>query len=179
VSQLPWKELREAAGDDGVNRVPDGWYDCTVKSTKVGQTAAPNNYKKINARFVVINGPYAGSSLFKDFVITTDKPGGLKFFFRHMGVLGVNKEHFTDDLTVEALADRLLDRSAQVQVGTRIWNEQERMEVKDLKAPTTGSVYDSPVSSYAPAPGGVAGLSVPEPPAMEYSSNELPPEPPF
>jgi hypothetical protein len=183
VTSLPWKELRENAGDDGVTRVPDGWYDCTIKSTKVGQTSS--GYKKINTRFVVMNGPYAGGGVFKDFIITNDKPGGLKFFFRHMAVLGITNDQFTDDLSLEMLADRLLDRTAQVQVGTRVWNEQEYAEVKDLKVLTTGSVFDfTPLLPTPAVPGPVFTVSeapmlvTPEPPVSLFD-NELPPEPPF
>jgi hypothetical protein len=196
VSELDWKGLREAAGDDGISRVPDGWYDCVVKSTKVGQTSA--GYKKINARLVVESGPYAGTSLFKDFTVTTDKPGGLKFFFRHMAVLGVTAEQFTPDLTMAALAQRLLERRAQVQVGTGIWKDQERMEVKDLKAlpGSPGSAYSGPPVSTTPLPapsvpampvpvqgGALVEPSLPAAPAVPqapmFDENDFPPEPPF
>lgn len=190
MTSLPWDELREAAGDDGISRVPDGWYDCVIKSTKTGKTS--NDYQKVNARFVVLNGPYEGSSVFKDFVVTIDKPGGLKFFFRHMAVLGITKDQFNSDLTMEALADKLVGRSAQVQVGTRMWNDQERMEVKDLK-PLAGGGFafggDTILAgaSPTPMPAPIAPdplpmpMPVPEPevfaPAM--AGSELPPEPPF
>jgi hypothetical protein len=201
VSQLDWKGLREAAGDDGISRVPDGWYDCVVKSTKVGQTA--NGYKKVNARFVVESGPYAGMAIFKDFIVTTDKPGGLKFFFRHMAVLGFPGEVFTDELTMESLAVQLVDRRAQVQVGTRVWNGEERAEVKDLKK----ILGDAPVLSKPVLPAmpmvpsmvpmmpsvpvvPVAPEALPEAPVLPpapvlpvapslFEEGDLPPEPPF
>lgn len=209
MSTLPWNEMLESSEDDGYRRVPDGWYDCVIKSAEAGKTS--NGYEKIDARFVVESGPYAGSSLFKGFVLTPDKPGGLKFFFRHLGVLGVTRDYIkAQQPTIEQLAVTVVDRRAQVLVGTRVWNDQERAEVKDLKALVgePGAIYAPSFTLPSPSvpivPGGVAGLSEPLPsmPTYVYETfgpgggpdaptplpstvptpfpdNELPPEPPF
>lgn len=191
MTSLDWNAMLEAAGDDGTARVPDGWYDCVVKSTKVGQTS--NGYKKINARLVVESGPYAGASLFKDFVITFDKPGGMKFFFRHMDVLGVSREFIkAQQPTPEELAAKIMDQHAQVEVGTEVWNNEPRMRIKDLKAlPGTpggsnGFAFGEPVTYAVPTSAGPvpvvaqeAAPVAPVAPVLDFSTNELPPEPPF
>lgn len=202
MTSLPWDELREAAGDDGVQRVPDGTYDCVVKSAQAGQTS--NQNKKISVRFVVESGPYAGSSVFRDFIITPDKPGGLRMFFRFMGVLGIPQTKFTGDYTLEQCALDLVDAKAQLVVGSREWNGQDRADVKDVR-PLTGMGFaygetkipsvpspavpvtpmpsvpsaavpapmPAPAAPVAPAPTDAAPVLVPE------LGSELPPEPPF
>lgn len=199
MTSLPWDELREAAGDDGVQRVPDGTYDCVVKSAQAGQTS--NQNKKVNVRFVVENGPYAGSSVFRDFIITPEKPGGLRMFFRFMAVLGIPQTRFTGEYSLEQCALDLVDAKAQVVVGTREWNGQERPDVKDVK-PLAGAGFaygetkiptatpsptpvpmPSPVTDAMPIPMPVPAAPEPAPAPMPVTvpdlGSELPPEPPF
>lgn len=207
MSQLAgaWKDIRSAMKEgDGKARVPDGVYDCKIASTKVGQTGS--GYEKINARFVVLNGPYEGGSLFMDFILTIDKPGGLSLFGDRLQSLGISPEMLTDDLNMDGLAKMLLDRTAQVTLATRVYNGKEYDDVKALKplAPGSGFAFGSglpsipgtatgplnlitnmpmaPTPAVPPVPMPVVDATPPLPvpvPVPADGDNGLPPEPPF
>lgn len=196
MTTLPWDEMISNSKDDGKQRVPDGTYECVVKSTEVGQTA--NGYKRINTRFVVDEGPYKGSSIFNNFIITPDKPGGMDLFFRNMGALGLTKDYLSANKpSLEQLAELLKDRRAELTVGTRVFNGKEYDDVKNMKAlgnPGTGFSFggdtilppvataapSTPVPNIVPPVPTVADSTpavMPVPPAD--GDNGLPPEPPF
>lgn len=195
MTTLPWDEMYSNAKDTGKTRVPDGVYECVIKSTETGQTAAPNCYKKISARFVVESGPYKGGSIFNNFIITPDKPGGMDLFFRNMDTLGLTEEYLkATKPELEQLADMLVERRAEVTLATRMYNGKEYDDVKNLKplgtpgagfafggdtilpTPSPVPVPSGPMTPSAPVPvAAAAAVAVPVPP----SDNELPPEPPF
>jgi hypothetical protein len=196
VTTLPWDEMINNSKDDGKQRVPDGTYECIVKSTEVGQTA--NGYKRINTRFIVDEGPYKGSSVFNNFIITPDKPGGMDLFFRNMGALGLTKDVLAASKpSLEALAEMMKDRRAELTVGTRVFNGKEYDDVKQMKPlgnpgggfsfggdtilpPVAVNRPSTPVPSALPPVPTVTDAMptvMPVPPASD--ENGLPPEPPF
>ena len=197
MSALPWNDVRNAMkGDDGKVRVPDGWYDCKIASTKAGRTGS--GYEKINARFVVLAGPYEGGSIFMDFIVTVDKPGGLSLLGERLAALGISEDMLHDSLQMTDLAALMVGKTVQLRLATRIFNEKEYDDVKSMK-PLAGSgggfafgessPYAAPVLASTPVPG------LPVPPSMPDSTpvpagfstlvpgspagDELPPEPPF
>lgn len=194
MSQLAgaWKDIRSAMKEgDGKTRLPDGVYDCKIASTKVGQTGS--GYEKVNARFVVLSGPYEGGSLFMDFIVTVDKPGGLSLLGDRLRAIGISEEMLTDDLNMDGLAKLMLDRTATVSLGTRLFNGKEYDDVKSLKPlnPGGGFAFGSglPTPAAVPMP---SGPMIPAMPTMTLTpslpplpvppadgDNGLPPEPPF
>lgn len=199
MTQLDWPEIVGAAGDDGKTRVPDGWYDIEVKSTTVGMTSKGD--PKVGARMVVENGPYAGGSIFKDFIISKDNTTSQKILVEHLGALGITRDYLIQHRpTDEQLAELLKGRRASVLLATREWNGKEYDDVKAIKPSSTGggfafggdSILPSPSPSPAPMPVPSvpvvpampmpvtdAGPAVPMPVAPTDGDNGLPPEPPF
>lgn len=203
MSQLAgaWKDIRSAMKEgDGKTRVPDGVYDCKIASTKVGQTGS--GYEKVNARFVVLSGPYEGGSIFMDFIVTADKPGGLSLLGDRLRAIGITEEMLVDTLTMDGLAKMMLDRTATLTLGTRVFNGKEYDDVKSIKAlgtPGNGFAFGSGLPSAAPTVNLVTGAPMPSAPAAPAvpmpvvdaappipvpaapadGDNGLPPEPPF
>lgn len=200
MTSLPWDEMISNSKDDGKQRVPDGSYECVVKTTEVGQTA--NGYKRINTRFVVDEGPYKGSSIFNNFIITPDKPGGMDLFFRNMDALGLTKDYLgANKPSLEQLAELMKERRAELTVATRFFNGKEYDDVKNMRPlgnPGGGFAFggDKIIPSGATIPAAVpmtpTPMAHPTPvaplvvPPMEpvgsvtmSSDNGLPPEPPF
>lgn len=195
MSALNWGDVRNAMKEgDGKVRVPDGVYDCKIASTKPGQTGS--GYEKVNARFVVLSGPYEGGSIFMDFIHTSDKPGGLSLLGDRLAALGISPEMLTDGLSMEGLAKMMLDRTAQITLGTRVFNGKEYDDVKSLKPldnPGGGFAFGSglPTPAAMPTPSTPAVPPVPMPvvdsvpplpvpvPVPADGDNGLPPEPPF
>lgn len=189
MSVLPWNDIRTAMKEgDSKARVPDGLYDCKIASTKPGQTGS--GYEKINARFVVLSGPYEGGSIFMDFIVTADKPGGLSLLGERLAALGITEDMLHDNLQMADLAALMIGRTAQIRLGTRVFNEKEYDDVKSMKAlatPGSGSAFGEPIPYSTPAVpvAPVPSDGTPVPPGFSTlvpgspAGNDLPPEPPF
>lgn len=202
MTTLPWDDMRSSVKDDGKQRVPDGVYECVLKSTDLGTTA--NGYNKINARFVVETGPYKGGSIFNSFVITPDKPGGVDLFYRNLAALGLAEDVLqAAKPSLEQLAEMMKDRRAELTLATRMFNGKEYDDVKNMKSvgvPGTGYAFGGDtilpsgstipaavpaVPSVPPVPMPVANQSQPPMPVPPVSAEltvadgSLPPEPPF
>lgn len=189
MSVLPWQDIRTAMKEgNGKTRVPDGQYDCKIASTELGQTSG--GYEKVRARFVVLSGPYEGGSIFMDFVVTVDKPGGLSMLGERLAVLGITEDMLTDDLKMAGLATMMIGRTAQLRLGTRTFNDKEYdnvTSIKPLAAPGGGFSFGEPVPYATPAVGvpSVPGDSTPVPAGFSSlvpgspAGDDLPPEPPF
>lgn len=193
MTQLNWPDIVGAAGDDGKTRVPDGWYDVEVKSTTVGMTSKGD--PKVGARMVVLNGPYEGGSIFKDFIISKDNTTSQKILVEHLGALGITREYLVQHRpTDDQLAELLKGRKANVLLGTREWNGKEYDDVKAFKPSNPGGGYafggdtilptpapvpvpSGPTIPSMPMPVAAAPAAVPVPPVD--GDNGLPPEPPF
>ena len=208
MSSIPWNDVRNAMkGDDGKTRVPDGVYDCKIATTKNGQTGS--GYEKVNARFVVLSGPYEGGSIFMDFIVTVDKPGGLNLLGERLKALGITETELVDGLSMEALASMMVGRTATLTLATRVFNGKEYDDVKNMKplaAPGGGFAFGgNTILPTVPSVPGTATGPVPTivtpavtthevwtpeaakevyPPApilaaVPSGENGLPPEPPF
>jgi hypothetical protein len=176
---INWKDLRKQA-DDATKPVPADWYEVIVDKAEAKQ--AQTGSQMIAAQFKIETGPHAGRTVFTNFVFTPDKAFALNIFFRNMEALGVDGSFFAQlqeagfgvEAAMAKIAETIAGRRARIEVGMRTWNGQERNEVKNMAAPTTGP-GGTPGGGQAPAvlSGGPAG-GPPVPPA----SAGLPPVPP-
>src|SRR5688500_10525307 len=145
----------------------------------------------IKVQFKVEAGPHAGRTLFTNFVLSPDSAFALTIFFRNMAALGFDDNYFAQlsesGLDVKAsmvtIAGALEGRKARVEVGTRVWQGQERNEVTNMTAPLGGASSASvglPGVAGGPAiPAGLGSVAggPPVPPAS-FGSSFVPPTPP-
>lgn len=169
MSGINWQDLKKAA-DDATKALPSDWYDVVVK--KADQKTASTGSEMISVQFEVATGPHAGRALFTNFVLTPDSSFALSIFFRNLAALGIDDAFFRQlsdsgmdaKASLTAIAGVLSDRRARVEVGTRVWQGQDRNEVKNMSAATTGpgGVPGSPGPVGLPG-GTVGGPPVPPP----------------
>jgi len=178
LSTVNWNDLAAAAADSGFSTLPNGTYSVSVAKAEAKKTGTQKD--KISVRFVVEDGPNAKASVFNDFVISPDNGTALGFFFRHMKALGLGPEFFATNPTIHQVAAALVGKRCQVEVSTRIWQEQERNQVDKILPPLGGQPTAGPsVSTGLPQPGPVAD-STPRPaPAPAPAGSNTPPPPPF
>lgn len=146
MATFSWGDLRQAADEAGFTTVPAGPYAVSVKTAEAKKTGTGKD--KISVRFTINTGPMSGKSLFNDFVISPENGTALGFFFRHMKAMGLGPDYFATNPALEKVAQDLVGRSCEADVGIRLWNEEERNEIKGLKPLGTPSAA-------APAGGGV------------------------
>ncbi len=84
ITGVNFGDLLKAAGDAGFSVIPAGAYDVVVDSASHKQVSGGAK-EAIAVQFKVESGPYAGQSVFNNFVLSPDNANALAFFFRHMG----------------------------------------------------------------------------------------------
>lgn len=132
MATFNWGDLKQAADDAGFSAVPAGPYNVTVKKAEAKKTGTGKD--KINVQFTINTGPMTGKTLFNDFVISPENGTALGFFFRHMKAMGLGPEYFASNPGLEKVAADLVGKSCEVDVGIRLWNEEEKNEIKGVKA---------------------------------------------
>jgi hypothetical protein len=140
VTTFNFSDLTKAADDAGFTVIPKSDYDLEVVTAEAKQTGTGKH--KISVRFKVISGPYAGKSVFNDFVISPDNGTALGFFFRHMKVLGLDRGYFDTNPPLTAVASSIIGRRCTGSVSIREWQGQERNQLDGIK-PLAGNVTGS------------------------------------
>lgn len=160
---MDWSALQATAQEaPDYTPVPAGVYQAKIYSAEARKT---NNGKDmIYAVLSIVGGPYDGRRLFNNFTISPESPAAMKFFFQHMGAFGIDLGFFAMKPSMPALAAELERRGvvATVEVGMKVWNNEDRNEIKNITA----------LAGAAPA-------STPQPAAqqMNAASNGAPPVP--
>jgi hypothetical protein len=154
-----FNDLLKAADDAGFGTVPADEYEVEVAKAEASKTGTGK--QKIAVQFKIIAGPQVGKSVFNDFVITTDNPNALGFFFRHMDALGVPRAIFEQNPPLAQVAAMLVGKRATIAVSIRQWNGADRNQVDGVKRSTGGGgatpfvpgmVVPTPMTSVPPAP---------------------------
>lgn len=180
MATVNWNDVVNQA-EEGPQPVPDGTYNAYVESAegKMAGTGAP----MVVAVFKIADGPYAGRSIFNNFVLTKNNPNAMGFFIQHMGVLGVDRSTITqlstDEFTaMQQLAQMITGKYATITVSHRVWEGRTFNDVKGLKA------YSGTPGAPAPAPAPAAPVppaapAAPAPVAPAAGGTVPPPPPPF
>jgi hypothetical protein len=172
MASFSWGELKQAADDAGFSVIPAATYNVIVKKAEAKKTGTGKD--KINVQFVVSDGPYAGKPVFNDFVLSPENGTALGFFFRHMKALGLGAEYFAANPPLPAVAAALVGRPCQVEVGVRVWNEEDRNEVNKILPPLGGAGIAAMAEATA------AGMPQPQPmaqPVAQPRSQPVPAQP--
>lgn len=164
MTTMPWSELiKEAEAGGAGEPVPEGPYRCEI--TKAEAKAASTGKNMIVAGFKILDGPYAGRPLYNNFVLSTGNPNALAWFFKNMASMGLAKDFFAMNPSLESVAAQLIGKRAILSVGVKTYNNELRNDVKGMSADAS-----------APAPAAPAAEVV-APPAVPNGS--APPGAPF
>jgi hypothetical protein len=182
MTTLNWADLQAAAGEAGFDPVPAGLYDVVV-DTAESKTASTGK-QMIACRFKITSGPYEGKSVFNNFVISSDNPNALAFFFRHMTALGLGEAYFASSPPLERVAADLAGRRCRIQVSIRNQQDQPARNQVDTVLPPAGGPATVSVPAVTSPAAPVAGMppvpaaAVPGVPTVTSSTPATPPPPP-
>lgn len=168
---MDWDTLQKQAAA-AFDPIPKGEYAMTVVKSEAVTASTGKPMIKVNMR--VDGGPNNGRLVFNNFVVSTDNPNAMGFFFRHMKAFGLDADFFGTSPSMPQVADALLGRSALVSLDIRQYQGQDQNDVKSMK-PLTGIGVGMPGKS----PGGISGLpaatAMPGTPAGLPAATEIPP----
>lgn len=174
--------------------MPNGDYNIEV--VKADAVTASTGRPMIKCKMKVIDGGYQNRPVMTQFVLSIDNPNALAMFFRNMKAFGLDENFFAQmgaGGQLDPVAVALVGRRAQVTLGTRKWQGEDRNEVTGIK-PYTGAP-----GSVAGAPGagmpGMLGVGGPGPianipgqvmqqaaqnfnPVTQLPSQQMPPQAP-
>lgn len=189
MSEIDWAALRKQA-DDATKPVPADWYELVVE--KAEHKKAGTGADMITVQFKVDAGAQQGKTIFTNLVFSPDKAFALNIFFKNLEALGIGPDFFAQlqqsgasvESSLATVASTLVGRRANAEVGVRTWQGQERNEIKNMTAPTTGpgGVPGAPGPAIANVAGGPpvppAAGNTPPVPGASTSSAAAPTPPP-
>lgn len=168
-----WADLLSDAGDakGGFEVMPEGDYDFRVLSaeTKVAQSGRQMYVIKAEVQ----GGPYDKRLVWHNFVLSTDNPTALGFFFRHMNALGLTKDYFAQNPSDHHVAEALVNRTFRGALGVKKYQGQDRNEIKAFY-PAAGAGVGAPPSISAPPVPAAAPPPPPAPPAPSFAAPAAP-----
>lgn len=129
--------------------MPKGDYNIEVASAEA--VTASTGRPMIKCKMKVTDGPFQNRPVMTQFVLVVDNPNALSMFFRNMKNFGIDESFFAQmgsSGSLEPVAAALVGRRAQVTLGIRPWNGEDRNEVTNIK-------------KYTGAPGTATGPSAP------------------
>jgi hypothetical protein len=174
MPQQNWGALVEQAGG-AFEPLPVGAYNAEITTSKSKPTA--NGKSMFAVTFKVMDGPYAGRTVWNNFVVSPENPNALAFFFQHMNALGLNRDFFLSlppgPESDEKIAQALIGKRANITVSIRKYQGQDRNQVDkvtaiagvpNVPAPAVGPAGGlPPVATAAPAPVPAAPAPAPVP----------------
>jgi hypothetical protein len=140
-----FNELLKAAEDAGFSNCPPGTYDARVVAGEARTTSAGKDM--IVVKFEIVGGPHGGRKVPNNFVISPENANALGFFFRHMRAMGLDSAYFSQNPTPQKVAADLVGRTCQIEVGTRVWNGEEREDIKKIMPPSAEAAAPAPVGA--------------------------------
>lgn len=156
---INFNELITKAGTSDFALLPDATYDVVIE--KAQHVTTSTNKPMIKATGIVQGGPNNGRKLFTQYVLSADNANALKFFFDHMAAYGLDKTFFAGNPSMDLVAQAIIGKSVRFEVGSKVYQGQDRNEVKNTLPPAGGVV---PVIGGG-GPGVPSGVSVPSPSA--------------
>jgi hypothetical protein len=137
---------------------------------RIIEASATKNSKgnhMIKVKFRIEAGAYAGRTVPNNFNITIDSPNAMKMFFSHMQHLGLDAAYFNTlpqtDAGVAKLAQDLVGRVAEVELGKGSWQGVEREEIKSIGPAPAGMGGSGPSLPTAQMLPTAQGLPVTQP----------------
>jgi hypothetical protein len=172
---MNWQDLLQQADDGGsYEAIPEGPYQAVVSDATAKNAASGK--PMIVAVFEVTAGPYKGRRVWNNFVLSRDNANALSWFFKHMNALGLSKDFFAHNPSLETVAAQLKGKTCTIDVTQKVWNNETRNDVKKI---TPASGASSAPTGFAPSS---TPASAPEPASAEASTpapNGQPPAVPF
>lgn len=153
MPQRSWADLLADAGDSagGFEVIPEGDYDFKIKSAE-SKLAKSSGRQMYEIKAEIQGGPYDKRLVWHNFVLTTDNPAALGFFFRHMNALGLSKDYFAQNPSDHQVAEALTGRAFRGKVGIKKWQGQDRNELTAFWPPAGAGVGAPPSVGAVPPP---------------------------
>jgi hypothetical protein len=159
-------DLLKAAEDAGFSNCPPGTYDVRVVEAVAKQTSAGKDMLVV--KFEILGGPHGGRKVPNNFVISPENANALGFFFRHMRAMGLDSAYFSQNPSPQKVASDLVGNTCRIEVGTRVWNNEEREDVKKIMAAEPGQASAPAVQQPADAPQQPAAAADPMAPNVPF-----------
>ena len=130
--------------------------DYNIEVVKADAVTASTGRPMIKCKMKVIDGGFMNRPVMTQFVLVVDNPNALAMFFRNMKAFGLDENFFAQmgaGGQLDPVAGALVGRRAQVTLGIRKWQGEDRNEVTGIK-PYTGAP-----GTVVGAPGGPGPIS--------------------
>lgn len=145
-----------------------------VVLAKVEAKQSQNGKPMLKCKVVIESGAYVGREMTHNFVFSGDNPTARRIFFKDLGALGLDRDFFAGQPTMDMIAQALVGKRATVQIREgKEFRGETREEFYGWSAPTGFApvgAYTPPASSAVPDMSQIPSTSVPstEPPADPF-----------
>lgn len=113
--------LLKQAGTGGADDCPTG--ECTIEVVSAEDVNSGNGKPMLKLKTRIVDGPYAGRTVFDNVVLTEDNPDAMVFFFAKLDALGLADPELLGQCagTLKPLALAAPGRRARVNLVPREW----------------------------------------------------------
>lgn len=174
MTQETWGSIVDKAREEGgFELIPPSTYDWQIVGSDPGTTSTGKS--RIRVKAVILSGPLAGKSAWKDLVFDSD-PGVMSIRVQELEALGIDPSQYqgTIEQVVNQLAPALVNTTFKAQLTHRQWAGQMRNNLGIFQkraaggAPTPGVAAPAPTQSGTPtAPAPVTAPAAPQVPSAE------------
>jgi hypothetical protein len=160
--------LQDASDNNSFGPIPPDDYDVSVIEAEA--TTFSSGTTGLKLKLGVLNGPHAGRWLWTNLVMKEGQARQISV--RNIQAIGVDPDWLrTQNPSLVQVAEKMVGMIAVATVGTKMYQGEERNEVKNFKR-AESAVPDAPSPSAEPAP------PAPSPqPATAAASGDGPPRP--
>ena len=149
MANLNWGDLvKDASAGGNFEPLPDNDYDFKVVEASTTTTQTGKTMFKLKAE--VQTGPYAKRLIWDNLVVSPDSPNALGFFFGKMKALGLGAEFFATSPSNAQIEAALLNRTFRGTVGSRVYNGENRNELKRYSPSQNAGPAFAPPAAAAP-----------------------------
>lgn len=171
---INWDDQLRAA-DAAIGLVDPDTYDVKVVEAKA--VKAKTGADMIKITYMIQGGPFDGRRLFDNLVFKWESPANIGMSVRSLGIFGITRENLISGrMQLTEVAEKLMGRSAVVDVSLREWNGQPMVDVQ-LNAAASNRMSNLS-GTPGPAPTPLQAQAQPPLPSLPPSPPSPQPSPP-
>jgi len=177
----------EKSGPIEFKALDPGDYDLVIEKAEYRQSQKGKDGYNITA--TVESGPHANRKVFNTFWVSPESPQAMSIFFRHMSILGLDKDFWNANPTDDQICAALTGKRFIGTLKKSEYNGKERNEISNVATPRPApagagpAVPGVPTPPVAPAPAPAAPTppvqapAAPAPPAQAAAAPTVPASP--
>lgn len=167
MADYDWSAMRKSATTTLEGEFTLAFVEATAKKSQNGKDM-------IGCKLKVVGGPFAGRTVYHNFVVSPESQFAMQMFFTDMETLGMGDEFFATGPSMELIASNLINQEIIAVLENKPFNGRDREQVKQIMSASAAAGGFS-------SGGGLAAMAASTPASSPTVAepNTAPPDDPF